>query len=258
NPRVEPYVHYRLVLNTVGKPLNHFKSTRQLCEAIRDAIVAHSVAYKEAKILHRDVSVGNILITDSGGKGILIDWDLSKKLSINAQGRPRCMARTGTWQFISMGLLMYPTSKPHELQDDLESFFWVLSYQVIRYRSCMSSQAEDILQAAKQVFDQHAWNHSCKTITGGAGKWVCLNRGTLTYRGIGAFVETPCVDIIEDMRCILSNFYRHMEQEIETDPKARHKIEALRAKDPLVQQAKETLQCSTALLYILERHLASP
>jgi len=37
-PCVEPYVHYRLVLKTLGRPLNTFKSTRQLCEAIRDAI----------------------------------------------------------------------------------------------------------------------------------------------------------------------------------------------------------------------------
>ena len=38
-PRVKPYVHYRLVLETLGQPLNTFKSTRQLCEVIRDAIV---------------------------------------------------------------------------------------------------------------------------------------------------------------------------------------------------------------------------
>jgi len=38
-PRVELYVHYRLVLKTVGKPLNRFKPTRQLCEVIRDAVV---------------------------------------------------------------------------------------------------------------------------------------------------------------------------------------------------------------------------
>jgi hypothetical protein len=38
-PDVEPYVHYRLVLETLGRPLNKFKSTRQLCEVIRDAIV---------------------------------------------------------------------------------------------------------------------------------------------------------------------------------------------------------------------------
>ena len=31
-PMVDPYAHYRLVLETVGMPLNRFKSTRQLCE----------------------------------------------------------------------------------------------------------------------------------------------------------------------------------------------------------------------------------
>jgi hypothetical protein len=38
-PHVDPFVHYRLVLETLGHPLNTFKSTRQLCEVIRDAIV---------------------------------------------------------------------------------------------------------------------------------------------------------------------------------------------------------------------------
>ena len=38
-PVVESYIHYRLVLETVGMPRNQFKSTRQLCEVIRDAIV---------------------------------------------------------------------------------------------------------------------------------------------------------------------------------------------------------------------------
>ena len=38
-PSVVPYIHYRLVLETVGMPLSHFKSTRQLCEVIRDAVI---------------------------------------------------------------------------------------------------------------------------------------------------------------------------------------------------------------------------
>ena len=38
-PSVVSYVHYRLVLETVGMPLSHFKSTRQLCEVIRDAVI---------------------------------------------------------------------------------------------------------------------------------------------------------------------------------------------------------------------------
>jgi len=39
--------------------------------------LAHKEAYENARILHRDVSVGNILITDEG-RGLLIDWDMCK------------------------------------------------------------------------------------------------------------------------------------------------------------------------------------
>jgi len=108
-PVVEPYVHYRLVLETVGMPLNRFKSTRQLCEVIRDAVVgkggfprvatqltmlvAHTDAYNKTQILHRDVSAGNILITEKG-TGILIDWDLSKKVKEDLDAKPRRHSRT--------------------------------------------------------------------------------------------------------------------------------------------------------------------
>ena len=43
-------------------------------------LLGHSRAYKRAKIFHRDISAGNILI-DENGEGILIDWDLSLDLN---------------------------------------------------------------------------------------------------------------------------------------------------------------------------------
>jgi len=110
-PRVEPHVHYRLVLETLGRPSTTFKSSRQLCEVIRDAIIgmwgyaisaslgteivmiAHTEAYDRAQILHRDVSAGNILITEEG-TGILIDWDLSKKVVKDGSAKQRQYSRT--------------------------------------------------------------------------------------------------------------------------------------------------------------------
>ena len=38
---------------------------------------AHSHAFEDAKILHRDISAGNIILT-SEGRGLLIDWELAK------------------------------------------------------------------------------------------------------------------------------------------------------------------------------------
>ena len=40
-----------------------------------DLSTAHAAAYSQAKVLHCDISIGNIIITKAG-RGLLIDWDL--------------------------------------------------------------------------------------------------------------------------------------------------------------------------------------
>ncbi|KAI9449270.1 hypothetical protein F5148DRAFT_987678, partial [Russula earlei] len=55
--------------------------------------------------------------------GLLIDWDLSKKVDLDLL---RQQSRTGTWQFISTGLLLHPATRSHGLPDNLESCYWVL------------------------------------------------------------------------------------------------------------------------------------
>jgi RIO-like serine/threonine protein kinase len=56
-------------------------------------LTAHTMAYEKAHILHRDVSAGNILITENGS-GMLIDWDLSKKVIPDVDAKPRRHSRT--------------------------------------------------------------------------------------------------------------------------------------------------------------------
>ncbi|KAH7886496.1 hypothetical protein F5I97DRAFT_1926749 [Phlebopus sp. FC_14] len=122
------HIHYRIVLGVVGRSLSTFESTKELTQAVLDALRAHSVAHDVAKILHRDISSGNIILTGDG-RGLLIDWDLSKSLE---DLKRRRRDRTGTWQFMSAALLQDP-EKRHELQDDLESFMHVLAWSVVRY-----------------------------------------------------------------------------------------------------------------------------
>ncbi|THU76235.1 hypothetical protein K435DRAFT_705268, partial [Dendrothele bispora CBS 962.96] len=62
----------------------------------------HTDAYEKAAILHRDVSVGNILVTEDR-KGLSSDWELSKPISELSEARQH--ERTGTWQFISAASL---------------------------------------------------------------------------------------------------------------------------------------------------------
>ncbi|KAF9261196.1 hypothetical protein L218DRAFT_505516 [Marasmius fiardii PR-910] len=71
-----PHRHYFIVLDTIGRRLTEFRTLRELLNAMKDALQAYYEACTKANILHRDISVGHILITEGGG--ILIDWDLSR------------------------------------------------------------------------------------------------------------------------------------------------------------------------------------
>ncbi|KAF9483011.1 hypothetical protein BDN70DRAFT_828166 [Pholiota conissans] len=130
---------YRMTLLVIGRPLTHFRSTKEFVSAVADAMEAHDEAYFKAGILHRDISVGNILITDKGG--ILIDWDMCIRLSPEKKSarRPK---RTGTWQFMSARLLQEPSAS-HMLEDDRESALYVLLWTALRYHDHTDNEDED-------------------------------------------------------------------------------------------------------------------
>ncbi|KAG1826420.1 hypothetical protein EV424DRAFT_1537521 [Suillus variegatus] len=112
------HILHRLALNIVGQKLSNFESSHQLVQSIRDVLIAHKDTYELAKMLHWDLSVGNIVIHE--GIGILIDWDLAKLITIPG---PRQKNHTGTWQFIPI----------HRVEDDLESSLYVLLWMALKY-----------------------------------------------------------------------------------------------------------------------------
>ena len=84
-------------------------------------------------ILHRDISVGNILVSEDESGGFLIDLDHAIRVDrAENSGAP---GRTGTRVFMSIGLLRQSDSQrgPHSFMDDLESVFWVLFWICVHY-----------------------------------------------------------------------------------------------------------------------------
>ncbi|KAG2089146.1 uncharacterized protein F5147DRAFT_658498 [Suillus discolor] len=141
-----PHIHYRLVLNIVGKQLCEFASSRQLITAVCDALIAHKDAYHKAGVLHRDLSAGNVVIHD--GKGILIDWDLSKLIDIKGARKVTC---TGTWQFMSAHLVENEDAT-HDVEDDLESSLYVVLWVALLWaKTYLTVPAWSLLM--KQVFE---------------------------------------------------------------------------------------------------------
>ena len=120
-----------LVVSPPGRPISKFDSVKQFLEAFRDFIKAHRSLLNEGRILHRDISENNVIITDAGGegdpRGMLIDLDLAKNLDDEPSG---ARYRTGTMQFMAIGVL---EGESHTYRHDLESVFYVFLWTIILY-----------------------------------------------------------------------------------------------------------------------------
>ncbi|VCU41209.1 Bgt-50512 [Blumeria graminis f. sp. tritici] len=124
-----------------GRSIGEETTALDLLQGIRDAILAHQSLFKEARILHRDVSINNIILTDpavnNGRYGLLIDLDLAISLNdVNSEQNRQTM--TGTMEYIALGILqanIYETDKgyKHTYRHDLESVFYVLVSACIRF-----------------------------------------------------------------------------------------------------------------------------
>ncbi|EIW78333.1 hypothetical protein CONPUDRAFT_127890, partial [Coniophora puteana RWD-64-598 SS2] len=128
--RLSGYVHYRIVFGVVGTSLHDFSAPHQLFSALADALEAHRDAYTKAKILHRDISAGNIILSPTG-EGLLIDWDHCLNMNNPASLKTQ-VGFTGTWEFASARLLRKPRTETHVLEDDLESFLHVATWTSVR------------------------------------------------------------------------------------------------------------------------------
>ena len=99
-----------------------------------DSNTGHQRLLQQMGILHRDISIGNILIAEDENEGFLIDLDHAVR--VDREGSSGAKGRTGTKVFMSIGLLLQSDSErrlPHSFMDDLESVFWLLFWICVHY-----------------------------------------------------------------------------------------------------------------------------
>ncbi|KAI0794658.1 hypothetical protein C8Q74DRAFT_1445957 [Fomes fomentarius] len=147
--RPVPRVHYRIATEEIGLPLNQFRNFKELALVMADAVRAHFLAWDGAKVLHRDISAGNIMINPTTRGGFLIDWDLSR-LECELEVGPVEPDRSGTWISRSALSLKFPR-KPYRPCDDIESFVHVYRHFVLRYHP---TGTFDFDFAVKQTYER--------------------------------------------------------------------------------------------------------
>ncbi|KAI1736688.1 hypothetical protein F4680DRAFT_468934 [Xylaria scruposa] len=125
-------IHRRIVFRDYGVPIYKASSRAALLRALEGCIRGHEALYKKAGLLHRDISINNLIINEGIHKSsfslFLIDLDLAVKVD-----RPKASGAkeiTGTRAFMAIGVLM---GEGHSYMDDLELFFWVLFWTCVYY-----------------------------------------------------------------------------------------------------------------------------
>lgn len=143
-----------IVTSPVGRPLYTFQSLLELLQVFRDAIKCHRSLYYDAKILHQDVSPGNIIIMDGqdegNPQGVLIDLDSAIELAEGTETEPDI---TGTRPFMAIGVLK---SEPHTYRHDLESFLYVLLWTIITNHTDNPPETSKLRQWSSGDWDELA------------------------------------------------------------------------------------------------------
>ncbi|KAJ7134280.1 hypothetical protein C8R44DRAFT_770049 [Mycena epipterygia] len=176
-------LHTRSLLTPVGSPLNDFSSSKVLVEALHRAIIHHQIAYN-AGVLHRDISEGNVLFDETTRipQGFLLDWDYAeftpegmanfnkwfpKRKELAASKKYTEIDKsmkdmTGTFPFMAIEIMPIENTTIHGPHHDLESFFWLLIWMILRHTNHHHS---DKGLACAKLFDasdnraKKAWLH---------------------------------------------------------------------------------------------------
>jgi serine/threonine protein kinase len=124
-----------VVTSPFARDLEDYDSIEELMKCLRDVIAGHYYLYHDGKILHRDISLGNIMITNNyrdnprAPCGILIDLDRSLDLETEPK-KPYNLQ--GTKAFMAIDISRpYDDHILHTYRHDLESFFYVFLYLAV-------------------------------------------------------------------------------------------------------------------------------
>ncbi|KAK0493009.1 hypothetical protein EDD18DRAFT_1181829, partial [Armillaria luteobubalina] len=146
-------------------PITSLRNGKHYAQVFVNILQCHKWLYDHPKILHRDISVANIMYcNDSEGNvlGVFIDFDLSSLLPIE---EAKSLRRTGTPPYMAFDLLTEEEdSNRHLYRHDLEALFYVMliiccRHSIIKVQPKGTSQLEEIPANFSQWFDHKmSWN----------------------------------------------------------------------------------------------------
>ncbi|OJD29703.1 serine threonine-protein kinase sgk2 [Diplodia corticola] len=185
-------VHRRVVMQDVGKDLYRASSLRAMLTGLIGGLKGHESLLVKAGILHRDISIGNVMLNDAEDDGFLIDLDLAIKMDREeASGAP---SKTGTKVFMAVGPLY---GEPHLGVHDKESFFWLLFWIGVHWNGPEES--------ATRSDEYDAWNGESTNRLGMVKNSLATEVAKFRERLEVAFTPfcRPLIPFLEELRAVV-------------------------------------------------------
>ncbi|KAJ3992303.1 hypothetical protein F5050DRAFT_1715387, partial [Lentinula boryana] len=137
------------------KPLTSLTTARECAQVFYDIIQCHHWVWKYARILHRDISPGNIMVRKKNGEnvGVLNDWDLAAWVNKLRDG-PTSKFRTGTVPYMAHEQHSIEWKGLHFYRHDMESVF----YAILLLTCLRSSLSEKLPTPPKTDFSYATWH----------------------------------------------------------------------------------------------------
>ncbi|KAF9016195.1 hypothetical protein BDZ89DRAFT_994644 [Hymenopellis radicata] len=175
-------------------PVSTLGDPSQYAQVFFDILNCHKWLYDSPRILHRDISMSNLMYRfddDHNVCGVLNDMDLSSDLNDREDLKATSLRRTGTPPFMAIDLLRKNSIQPeHIYRHDLESLFYVMLILFTRYELTAaeptSSQIQD--RAERLAKRSHAplseWFDS-------ALSWEALSKEKLAFINSAEASDSP-------------------------------------------------------------------
>ncbi|TFY72833.1 hypothetical protein EVG20_g194 [Dentipellis fragilis] len=237
-----PYRQSRHVYGIKGRPLREFKSTKEMVDAVFDALAAHWDAYTREKILHRDISGGNILIVDEG-ETLEDTWHLDRLGLVEVDDGSGWTAQEMAYRELALcydseaifihaqhtgHLAIHVGSNPgrpaqdHEYSDALESFAHVITYFILRYRPWTLR----LFRSSMHKLSDEALEDDGGEVIGGDGKRYFFGNTLFDSRSLENAMPSHLAGLINDLRMAFRKFYAIpcTEEDIEDQRQAQAKL----------------------------------
>lgn len=176
----QPFVNrtFSCVATTpLGRPIRQFTSIPELLEVLRDLVKALQSLYVNARILHRDVAIKNLIITPQHSadspKGVLLDFNFALDLDNVRPIEPM----VGSDGFMAIGIL---SGQRHTYRHDLESLFYVFLWIAIA-NDRVHDEANDILKGMPKTSRLWKW---CSMDFGALGQDKAADMSPEGFEGI--------------------------------------------------------------------------